>query len=537
MSRSNAPVGPSRRRLLGGAAGLSVAALAGCTDRPAAATPPLASSPSAATAPATSPATAPATAPATSGPRSVPGTADWAALAAGLAGSVVLPDQAGYGRARQVYNIRFDGIRPAAVVRCANPADVSAALAFRRRFALTVVPRGGGHSYLGASTGTGAMVLDTGPMAEVRYDAASTTATVGAGARLIDVYAGLDRSGVSVPAGSCPSVGIAGQTLGGGQGVAAHAHGLTCDTVTGMQVVTADGRVRQVDARREPDLFWALRGGGGGTSAVVTSFRLTTFGTADCAVWSARWPWTAADAVVAGWQRWVASMPAGDWGNLHLEAAGGEPTLRVSGVSLGGDAAAAVAALTRAVGTDPTSTDDGRHSWLDTMLLEAGCSRTGYQACHLTPAGSLDRERFVAGSSVLGAALPPAGIAALTGLVAARARAGRTAAVIVDPLTGVVSRGSTATSAYPWRGALATVQWYVSLASASGSAARDAAAFVAGARRTLRPWSIGAYVNYPDASVTDPLEYHGATAGRLARVSARYDPEQVFRTPTGVPAG
>lgn len=533
MSRSNAPVGPSRRRLLGGAAGLSVAALAGCTDRPAAATPPLASSPSAATAPATSPATAPAT----SGPRSVPGTADWAALAAGLAGSVVLPDQAGYGRARQVYNIRFDGIRPAAVVRCANPADVSAALAFRRRFALTVVPRGGGHSYLGASTGTGAMVLDTGPMAEVRYDAASTTATVGAGARLIDVYAGLDRSGVSVPAGSCPSVGIAGQTLGGGQGVAAHAHGLTCDTVTGMQVVTADGRVRQVDARRDPDLFWALRGGGGGTSAVVTSFRLTTFGTGDCAVWSARWPWTAADAVVAGWQRWVASMPAGDWGNLHLEAAGGQPTLRVSGVSLGGDAAAAVAALTRAVGTDPTSTDDGRHSWLDTMLLEAGCSRTGYQACHLTPAGSLDRERFVAGSSVLGAALPPAGIAALTGLVAARARAGRTAAVIVDPLTGAVSRGSTATSAYPWRGALATVQWYVSLASASGSAARDAAAFVAGARRTLRPWSIGAYVNYPDASVTDPLQYHGATAGRLARVSARYDPEQVFRTPTGIPAG
>lgn len=202
---------------------------------------------------------------------------------------------------------------------------MSAALAFRRRFALAVVARGGGHSYLGASTGTGAMVLDTGPMAEVRYDAASTTATVGAGARLIDVYAGLDRSGVSVPAGSCPSVGIAGQTLGGGQGVAAHAHGLTCDTVTGMQVVTADGCVRQVDARRDPELFWALRGGGGGTSAVVTSFRLTTFRTADCAVWSARWPWTAADAVVAGWQRWVASMPAGDWGTCTWNRPVGSP--------------------------------------------------------------------------------------------------------------------------------------------------------------------------------------------------------------------
>ncbi len=536
--------GLSRRTLLGGAAGLGIGALAGCTDRPGAATVPASPSPSEPPPASLYPSPSgfpfpPRAATAVPSPRSTstPRPADWAALDAGLAGSVVLPEDGGYDTARRVFNPRFDAVRPAAVVRCAGAADVSAALAFRRRFDLAVVPRGGGHSYLGASTIAGGMVLDTGPMAAVGYDAASRTATVGAGARLIDVYAALDEHGVSVPAGTCPSVGIAGQTLGGGQGVAAHAHGLSCDTVTGLQVVTADGRVREVDARREPDLFWALRGGGGGTSAVVTSFRLTSFPTTDCAVWTVRWPWSAAAAVVAGWQRWVASTAAQDWGNLHLDAAGGRPTVRVSGVSLGGAGDSAAAALTRAVGVDPSSTDSAVHSWLETVLIEAGCSRTGLAACHPAPAGGLDRVRFVAGSSVLGAALPAVGIAALTGVVAARARAGRSCAAILDPLTGAVSRGSTATSAYPWRGALATVQWYVGLGSSSAAAARDAGAFVAGARRTLRPWSIGAYVNYPDASVADPREYHGGTSARLARVSAHYDPDQVFRTPTGVPVG
>lgn len=477
--------------------------------------------------------TAPATATAT--PTAVR-AADWVALDRGLAGDVVLPGAPGYDAARHTYTTRFDAVRPAAVVRCANPADVAAVLAFTRRFTLAVVPRGGGHSYIGASTLSGGVVLDTGPMAAVTHDAASGTATVGAGARLVDVYRELDRSGLAVPAGSCPTVGIAGQTQGGGQGVVARAQGLTCDTVTGLTVVTADGRVREVDAAREPDLFWALRGGGGGTFGVVTSFRVKPFPRQDCGVWSGRWAWPAAAAVVAGWQRWVSTTADEHWANVHLEAVGGAPSIRVSGVTLGGSGDAALAELTRLVGVDPTSTSSTTHTWMDTVLLEAGCSRTGYAACHLSPVGGLDREAFVAGSSVLGGALPTSGISALTGIVAARARSGRTGAVIVDPLTGAVARGSTRTSAFPWRGALASVQWYVSLASTSTSRVGDAQRFVARSRATMAPYAVGAYVNYPDASVTDPRTYHGSTSPRLAAVRRRYDPDGVFRTPTAVPA-
>jgi len=459
---------------------------------------------------------------------------DWAALDRGLAGDVVLPESTGYDAARHTYNTRFDGVRPIAVVRCADPADVAATLAFTRRFGLAVVPRGGGHSYIGASTLSGGVVLDTGPMATVTRDAASGTATVGAGARLVDVYRDLHRSGLAIPAGSCPSVGIAGQTQGGGQGVVARAHGLTCDTVTALTVVTAEGRVREVDATRDPDLFWALRGGGGGTFGVVTSFRVKPVASQDCGVWSGRWAWSAAEAVVAGWQRWVAATADQNWANLHLEAVGGSPSVRVSGVTLGGSGDAALAELTRLVGVEPTSTSSTTHTWMDTVLLEAGCSRTGYAACHLTPTGGLGREAFVAGSSVLGGALPSSGISALTGIVAARAASGRAGAVIVDPLTGAVARGSTRTSAFPWRGALASVQWYVSLTSASR--VTDAQRFVGGSRRAMARYAVGAYVNYPDSSVTDPRTYHGSTSPRLAAVRRRYDPDGVFRTPTAVPA-
>lgn len=253
-------------------------------------------------------------------------------------------------------------------------------------------------------------------------------------------------------------------------------------------------------------------------------------------MWSGRWAWSAVEAVVAGWQRWVAATADQNWANLHLEAVGGSPSVRVSGVTLGGSGDAALAELTRLVAVEPTSTSSTTHTWMDTVLLEAGCSRTGYAACHLAPTGGLDREAFVAGSSVLGGALPSSGISALTGIVAARAGSGRAGAVIVDPLTGAVERGSTRTSALPWRGALASVQWYVSLASTSASRVTDAQRFVAGSRRAMARYAVGAYVNYPDSSVTDPRTYHGSTSPRLAAVRRRYDPDGIFRTPTAVPA-
>src|ERR1700736_3057698 len=200
----------------------------------------------------------------------LPTDADWAALASSLQGTLVRPGSPQYQAAYKLYSPRFDGIRPEAIAYCASPADVQACLFFARKFGLPLAARGGGHSYAGYSTTSG-LVVDVTRMNAVQVNASAGNAIVGAGARLIDVYAAAAQHGVVIPAGSCPTVGIAGVTLGGGIGVLGRKFGLTCDNLLAAQVVVADGRMLTCDANTDADLFWALRGGGGGNFEWNTS--------------------------------------------------------------------------------------------------------------------------------------------------------------------------------------------------------------------------------------------------------------------------
>ncbi|TDD84725.1 FAD-binding oxidoreductase, partial [Actinomadura rubrisoli] len=183
--------------------------------------------------------------------------ADWNALAAGLGGRLVRPSDASYDGARRLYIPRYDKVRPLGIAYCAGPDDVAECVLFAARRKMPVAVRCGGHNYAGWSTGEG-LVIDVSPMAAVEHD--DGRATVGAGTRLVDLYDRLAREGVSVPAGSCPTVGVAGLTLGGGLGVVSRAHGLTCDVLESVEIVTADGQRRVCDGRRDADLYWACRG-------------------------------------------------------------------------------------------------------------------------------------------------------------------------------------------------------------------------------------------------------------------------------------
>ncbi|MEI5010844.1 FAD-dependent oxidoreductase [Streptomyces sp. PmtA] len=187
-----------------------------------------------------------------------PRAGDWTALGRGLDGTLVRPGSHDYDAARKLFNPRFDGLRPAAVAYCARPEDVRTCLEFAKRHQVPVAVRSGGHSYAGWSSGPG-LVVDVQRMAGVSLS--GTTATIGAGAKLIDVYDRLTARGRTVPAGSCPTVGVSGLALGGGIGVVSRAYGLTSDSVVGARIVTADGRIRTVDATHDPDLFWALGAG------------------------------------------------------------------------------------------------------------------------------------------------------------------------------------------------------------------------------------------------------------------------------------
>src|SRR5829696_2285018 len=193
-------------------------------------------------------------------------TSDWGALQSAIAGDVVLPGSPGYESARKPAIARFHHVRPQAVVRCAIPADVSETISFARRIGLRTAARSGGHCFAGRSSTEG-IVVDVTPMRSVSVSGG--VATLGAGARLGEVYDALDGSGRTIPAGCGPSVGIAGLTLGGGLGVLGRLHGLTCDSLRAAEVVLADGRIVTCDERAAADLFWALRGGTGRFGAVT----------------------------------------------------------------------------------------------------------------------------------------------------------------------------------------------------------------------------------------------------------------------------
>jgi len=458
----------------------------------------------------------------------------------------VRPGDRGYGTARLVFNPRYDGIRPAAIAYCAGTADVRSCLAFAGRHGVAVVPRAGGHSYIGASTGPG-LVVDVTPMHAVRVDAASGTATIGAGARLVDVYAALAGHGITVPAGSCPTVGLAGLALGGGVGVVGRAYGLTSDNLVAATVVTADGRVLDCDARRQPELFWACRGGGGGNFGVLTSLRLRTHPAPAGTLFFLSWPWSAAARVVDGWQRWAPAAPDPLWSTCKLLGSAGRarPSVLVAGLYLGsaGGLQPLLDGLAARVGTDPTTRSVRTRGYADAMLAEAGCSGRTIAECHLpsqAPGGRLARESLVAASHFVDRPLPAAGIAVLVRAAERRGRlaGGGEGGISLDALGGAINRVPPEATAFVHRGALFLAQLTTTWAdgASAGSMARQRD-WLRGFHAALRPYANGeAYQNYPDPDLAGwHRAYYGRNYERLVRAKAAYDPGSLFRPPQGIP--
>jgi hypothetical protein len=281
-------------------------------------------------------------------------TVDWGALQGAIDGDVVLPGAPEYESVRTPVMARLEHLRPAAVVRCATPADVAAMLAVAGGLHLPTAIRSGGHSVAGRSSTEG-MVLDVTPMGSVAV--AGEVATVGAGVRLGDLYDALAAHGLTIPAGCGPSVGIAGLTLGGGLGILGRKHGLTCDHLLRAQVVLADGRVVDCDEHHDGELFWALRGAGGGHFGVVTSLGFRTLPAPAATVFQLVWPPAAAAAVVQAWQAFAPDGPDELDATLRLTAGDDQrpPGVEVVGSVLDGEADAAelLDELVDRVGADP----------------------------------------------------------------------------------------------------------------------------------------------------------------------------------------
>ena len=187
-----------------------------------------------------------------------------------VTGPVIGPQDAGYEDARHVYNFMIDA-RPDAIVRCADAKDVQAVVAHAAATRREVAVRGGGHSVPGFGTADQAIVVDLSGLTSVEVDAASRTARVGGGATWAMMNDATTAHGLATTGGIVSSTGVGGLTLGGGIGYLTRAHGLSCDNLIAAEVVLADGRIVTASEGEHPDLFWALRGGGG-NFGVVTEF-------------------------------------------------------------------------------------------------------------------------------------------------------------------------------------------------------------------------------------------------------------------------
>jgi FAD/FMN-containing dehydrogenase len=236
-----------------------------------------------------------------------PSHADFRALQARIAGDIVLPGDSDWDAARQAWNLAVDQ-RPFAVVRVESADDVVRLVEFARVHGLRIAPQGTGHGASALPDLEDAMLVRTDRMRTVEIDATARRVRVEAGAVWADVVEPAAEQGFVVLHGSSPDVGVVGYTLGGGMGWLARSRGLAANSVTAVELVTADGRQVRADRENEPDLFWAIRGGGG-SFGVVTAVELQLFETPELYAGAMFWPVERAAEVLHAWREWVETVP------------------------------------------------------------------------------------------------------------------------------------------------------------------------------------------------------------------------------------
>ncbi len=489
--------------------------------------------------------TTPATVPTVTETTVDTGPPGWAALAKSLTGRLVLPGQSAYPGATQLFNPIFDSVHPAAVAYCASASDVQRSIEFARAHGVQLATRSGGHSFAGYSTGRG-LVVDVSTMSTVGVGEGGSTAQVGAGARLIDLYSSLSAQGVALAGGSCPTVGIAGLTLGGGMGVVDRTHGLTCDALSSADIVTADSRLLTCDQGSDPDLYWASQGGGGGSFGVATAFRFLVHPVDELALFTLEWPWAAAVDVVGAWLAWARAAPQAIWANCQMGAPGqSAPGLKVTGVWVGSVTAlsGALDPLLRAVGTAPTYSFVGPEPFMRAMMIEAGCEGDGVAGCHLpseNPAGVLSRSAFATKSSFLTSVLSDAGVRAAVGLLDDRQGLSvpGSGGIVVSTTGGAINAVPADATAFVHRDTEFLMEYNVGWdTGATAGVVAANRSWLSHAWTKMQPYvSLQAYQNYMDPTLVDWQEaYYGANYARLRRVKAAYDPDDVFRFGQSIP--
>jgi FAD/FMN-containing dehydrogenase len=358
-------------------------------------------------------------------------------------------------------------------------------------------------------------------------------ATVGAGARLIDVYSGLTPLGLTIPAGSCPTVGIAGLALGGGVGYAGRKLGLTCDNLLGLSLVTANGQLLECSPHEHGDLYWASRGGGGGNFGIATSFRFRTHAVGNVAYYQVIWPWADAARAFHAWQAFAPHAPDELFSSFYMSTNGARGPGTVPFVSSGGQFFGSETALRSLIAPlvaagAPTRVTVGTLTYIDAIMHWAGCHPI--EQCQVVP-----HTRFKSRSDYVNTPLSNAAITTLlSGLEASQASASLGgAALIFDASGGAINRLHPGATAFVHRNALFSIQYYSGwVGTGAGGLHWNRSLYAA-----MRPYVSGfAYQNYIDPDLESwQHAYYGSNLRRLVAIKRKHDPHGFFRFAQSIP--
>jgi len=436
-------------------------------------------------------------------------------LAAKLQGELIQPGHEDYDEARQVWNAAIDR-KPGVIARCAGADDVAACIRFAREHDLLTSVRGGGHSVAGNAVCDGGMMIDLSPMKAVRVDSAKRTARAEGGARLRELDQATQACGLATTMGNASTTGIAGLTLGGGLGFLMRKHGLACDNLLSVDIVTADGRPLTANAEENADLFWGLRGGGG-NFGVATAFEYRLHPLGPVLAGPIFHPFAAARELLRFYRDFAFTAPdeltcyalLGEtpdgtpvaalqpaWCGTIEEGERQLAPLRAFGTPIA-DQAAAMAYTALQSADDATYPFGLYNYWSSSCLADLSDEAIDTLIAHVanrpTPMGH----------------------------------------VLIEPLGGAIGRVAEGDTAFPHRRARFN---YVIIAMCSGPAEYEAC--VQWAREfgdALRAFSTGGvYVNYLGREADEGAErvraaYASGTYERLAALKAKYDPTNFFR--------
>src|SRR5215472_16521369 len=392
-------------------------------------------------------------------------------LASEIVGRVITPNGSEYEAARSIFNRAFDR-RPAVIVRCAGPSDVAHALDFAQTENLRLAVRGGGHSRVGYGMCDGGVVIDLSQMKRIEVDASKRVARAEAGALVHDLDEATQRFGLATTSGGCPTVGITGLTLGGGEGRLMEKYGAACDNLISAQVVTVDGRRVEASQKSNPDLFWALRGGGG-NFGVVTALEYQLHPVTDVLAGTLMYPAGRIPELLEAFAKFVAAEPDEMDALAQLLPSEQGPRCRMDLCFFGGPR----------IGNDLLRPLRALKPQEDSVKVRPYLEAQAAGGCLLAPVAHFQTNQLLQELSG----------AAIAAIATAINDAPQHAKVIVVPLRGAVSRVPSSDTAF----ALRQPGYEVDLAGVWSSQGEkgEAVRWVQAAPDNLQPFAHGVYVN------------------------------------------